>query len=399
MVTSVEGAALKNAIEKEAKGNAGFLYVQDQETIEQINEYYSNSEKTNGLRTTSSVDEPDVRARLDELTENRSYVTSVREDVYFLDPFKYPSDESSSLKNVLENVFQTKRYHTETSIINYLSEAKIRIAEDDLPWFIREMKARELLDEVGEDTTYYRPGEKLEENSELKPVESVLQEEVQKRDATTDGCLTVSEIGAALDIGTVDAQILEDLTEEEEALFDLQDVFLVNTDETIKSYVSQYVREGLSRQVEQKLKSNDWVMTTDRLETVIQREATTLLSAVDDEDGVFEDVKQEVIEVVGLEKEEIDIDNRRAIVYTVPDELDSLIEREASRIKSDVKDTIDNNNPPSMPTVMSNHAEFNAYGADNRVNTYVRKQVKAAAREQIDQDDTINVWDSIQSED
>ncbi|MFB6177153.1 MAG: hypothetical protein ABEI99_08445, partial [Halobaculum sp.] len=283
MVRSVNSEALKNALHEEAKQNAGFLYVQDQDTVNSIDERYGESEKTAGLTNKGSVSEADVRSRLASLAETKHYVTAVRgEDVYFLDPFKLPGDESSSLKRILERLFRTQRYHTQTSIVDHLRRADISIAEDDLPLFVSEMKRRKLLREVGDATTYYRPGSSLAENSDLRELSSILE-----REAGADGCLTVHDIGVALDIDTVDEEILTDLTERVNAVFELEEAFLVNTDAAVDRYVSQAVEQGLTRAFEEAFRSNDWVMTADRLEATLRREASSVLSAVDNEQAVF----------------------------------------------------------------------------------------------------------------
>lgn len=393
MVRSVDTEALKNAIQGEAKQNAGFLYIQDQETVSGIRERYENSEKTNGLRTKSSVSEDNIRSRLSSLAESKHYITAVREeDVYFLDPFKLPGDESSSLKTILEQLFRTQRYHTQTSIVDYLRGADIRIAEDDLPLFVREMKRRKLLREVGGATAYYRPGSSLAENSDLEELSVILES-----DAGRDGCLTVSGIGAALDIDTVDEDILTDLTERVDALFELEDAFLVNTEKALNQYVSQAVNQGLAREFEEALRSNDWVMTDDRLETVLRREASSVLSAVDNDKDMFYDLKSAVIDAVGVEKRTVEIEGKPVKLYERPDEIQSLVNSEAERIRSDVAQKVDNDNPESMSFVVQEYATFNTYGSDKRINTYVHERIETAARDAIDADEDINVWETIET--
>lgn len=393
MLRSVNSEALKNALHEEAKQNAGFLYVQDQGSINSINERYGESEKTAGLTNKGSVSETDVRSRLASLTETKHYVTAVRgEDVYFLDPFKLPGDESSSLKRILERLFQTQRYHTQTSIVDHLRQADISIAEDDLSLFVSEMKRRKLLREVGEATTYYRPGSSLAENSDLRELSSILE-----REAGADGCLTVHSIGVALDIDTVDEGILTDLTERVNALFELEDAFLVNTDAAVDGHVSQAVEQGLTRAFEEAFKSNDRVMTADRLEATLRREASSVLSAVDNEQDVFYDLRDAVIDAVGVEERTVEIDGERLTVYELSAELESLITSEAERIRTDVARQVDNDDPESMPTVMREYASFNTYGSDDRIDRYVRERIKTAAREAIDEDEDINVWQRIES--
>ena len=393
MVRSVDTEALKNAIQGEAKQNAGFLYIQDQETVSGIRERYENSEKTNGLRTKSSVSEENIRLCLSSLAESKHYITAVRdEDVYFLDPFKLPGDESSSLKKILEQLFRTQRYHTQTSIVDFLRKADIRIAEDDLPLFVREMKRRKLLREVGETTAYYRPGSSLAENSDLEELSVILES-----DAGRDGCLTVSGIGAALDIDTVDEDILTDLTERVEALFELEDAFLVNTEKALNQYVSQAVNQGLAREFEEALRSNDWVMIDDRLETVLRREASSALSAVDNEQDMFYDLKSAVIDAIGVEERTVEIEGEPVKLYERPDEIQSLVNTEAERIRSDVASKVDNDSPESMPFVMREYATFNTYGSDERINTYVHERIETAARDAIDADEDINVWETIET--
>ncbi len=393
MVRSVDTEALKNAIQGEAKQNAGFLYMQDQDTVGGIRERYENSEETSGLLIKSSVSEENIRSRLSSLAESKHYITAVRdEDVYFLDPFKLPGNESSSLKNILERLFRTQRYHTQTSIVDYLREADIRIAEDDLPLFVREMKRRDLLREVGVTTAYYDPGSSLAENSDLQELSVILES-----DAGRDGCLTVSGIGAALDIDTVDEDILTDLTERVGALFELEDAFLVNTDKALNQYVSQAVNQGLAREFEEALRSNDWVMIDDRLETILRREVSSALSAVDNEQDMFYDLKSAVIDAIGVKERTVEIEGEPVKLYERPDEIQSLVNSEAERIRSDVAQKVDNDNPESMSFVLQEYATFNAYGSDERINTYVHDRIETAARNAIDADEDINVWETIET--
>lgn len=392
MVRSVHDETLKNAIHDVAQQNAGFLYVRDEATVERINEYYGEREETDQLTVKSSVKQSDIRSKMQSLAEDTHYTAPVREDdVFFVDPFKLPTEESSALKSILERLFRRQRYHTQTSIVDFLQEEDIRIAEDDLSLFVREMKQRDLLEEVGQQTTYYRPGAALTENSNLVDISVVL-----GRRAGEDGCLTMNDIGNALEIETVDREIRRDLTEQTDALVELDEAFLVNSDSAVQKYVTKSVERGLGREVEEKLRSNDWVMTEEMLDSTIRSQSETLLNAVENESDVFYDLRAELVDAVGLEKSTIEIDESRFVVYEHTTELESLITDEAERIRSDVERQVDNDNPVSMPTAMEEYADFSKYGLDERVDTYVRERVFDAAREAIDADDEINIWATIE---
>lgn len=392
MVRPVHDETLKNAIQDVAQQNAGFLYVQDEDTVERIDEHYSDSDKTSQLRVKGSVNQSDIRSQVLSLVDNTHYIGALRgDDVYFIDPFKLPSQESSILKQILEGLFREQRYHTQTSIIDHLQQEDIRIAEDDLSLFVREMKQRSLLREVGQQTTYYRPGKDLRENSDLADVSVVLD-----RNAGEDGCLTLSDIGTVLNIQTVDDGIRRDLTERVGALYELEEAFLVNSKSAVDQYVTKRVERGLAREIEEELRSNDWVLTEEMLDNTLQAEATTLLNTVEDESNVFYDLREELVEAVGLEESTIEIDSERIVVYEHHTELESLIAEEAERVRSEVDARVDNEDPVSMPTAMEEYATFNKYGLDDRVDSYLRDRVADASRKVIDEDDGINVWASLE---
>jgi hypothetical protein len=135
-------------------------------------------------------------------------------------------------------------------------------------------------------------------------------------------------------------------------------------------------------------------MPEDELESVIRREAATLLSKVNREDIQY-DLRDEVIEALGLTETEIEHRGDRITLYIMEENLTELIEEEAEDIKDNVASQVGDAEPVSMPTVIEQHASFGTYGSDNRVNSYIRSKVDEAARDAIDADQQIPVWQTI----
>lgn len=384
VIRSVQGEALKSAIQNEALQNAGFLYLQNPDIVSSIKDRYKKSDKTNAKRYKNVPSEGDIRNKMENLV-NKSHVTAVRGDeVYFFLPYKHNTGEGTNLNNILERLFRTKRYHTEISIVEYLRRASIRIAEDDLHLLVDELKQRDYISELGNTTTYYRPGSKLQEKSELQEVSNILSDY-----AGDDGCLTRDEIGRALDIETVDSEIIDDLVNEQSAMYDLRDEYLVNDSKCKTQYIHALV-DRKAREFEEKFKSNDWVLTEKQLETKIRSEASTFLDEVNESD-IYYDIRDELVDKLELTENT----DHNVTIYVMERRFDEMLRDEAERIKSEVSGEIDNSNPPPMPIVMNEYASFSKYGSDSRVDDFVRERVEARTRKAIDEDEELNVWQSI----
>lgn len=388
MVRPVHSDALQSVLHEVAEENAGFLYVQEPDVFERISTAYE--ERPTGLTHAETVTRDDTRAVLADLSE-KSYATTVREgEVYFLNPFRLSSAESSAFTRLLERVFETRRYHTEASIVEQLRDEDISIAEDDISLFLQELKRRDLLEELGEATTYYRPGDSLSERCDLPDVSTVLASHGGR-----DGCLTATEIGEALDIGTIDDEIITDLCEEQSALFELEEEFLIDDSDCIERYVSHLTEMGLKREFEERFKSHNWVVPTETFEAILRDEASDLLSVIDHELDVFYDLRDVLLEELGATERTVQTDDARTDVYVMERRLSEFVREEAEAIVGDVSEKIDPENPPSMPVVLSEYAVFDTYSPKQTVDTYVTDRVRDTVCEQVHEDDDIPVWESL----
>ena len=390
VIRSVQGEALRNAIHEEALQNAGFLYLQNPDTISEIKKRYKESEGSSSRKYKSEASEEDIHVEMETLLQ-RSHVTEVHSnEVYFFNPYELPGDETSSLNTILERLFKTKRYHTEVSIVESLRRANIRIAEDDLHLFIEQLESRDLLFQLENGTKYYRPGTKLREKSNLKEVSDILADGVG-----SDGCLTRDGIGRALDIEEVEDKVVDDLKDRHSAIYDLGDEYVVNEPDCKEKYASALVERGLKRELEEKFKTNDWAITEGQLKTKIENEASSFLSAVDDRPNMYYKIRDKLINELNLSKSTPETSDINKTIYVMERNFDEMVNRDAIEIKESVKKAVNNENPESMPTVIEEYASFKSYGSDPQVNLFIQRSVEEEVRSAIDRDDEINVWQSI----
>lgn len=392
MVLPVNRDVLKSAIRDEARSNAGFLYITSDESIKSIKQSYADSDET-GLSSINagSVSRDQIQSQLESMTTG-SDVEMIRDGtVYFFNPFRLPGDESNALFETLTNVFEEKRYFTRRDLVEHLRKADIHIAEDDIGDFIHELKSRDLLTKLVGQTAYYRPGEELRENTELKSRSEIIENE-----ADSDGCITHTDLEKVLDIDRITKEIKQDLTEDD-VLYELEDKYLVNSETSKDAFVEHFVENKLGRPVRESFKSSDWVKTETEFEQDLENQIkanSNVLSVVNEED-LFYDLKSEVESELDLESEKVRISRGQQTIFKESDKFEDLVQEEATAIEKQVEEEVDNSDPPSMGTALEG-IEIPRYGSDSITNEYVREKVLGQAREQIDENDEINIWANIE---
>lgn len=392
MVLPVNSGVLESAIQQEARSNAGFLYVRADDSVESIKEAYAESEDT-GIpsRYTGSVSKANIRSQLDSMAEG-SEVEMIRDGtVYFFNPFKLPGEESQELFNTLKAVFDEKRYFTRQDLVEYLRDADIYIAEDDVGDFISELRERDLLAKLEGQTAYYRPGKALRENTNLKGRSEIIED-----GANSSGCITHADLEDVLEIDQITKEIKKDLTSDD-VLYELNGKYLINSEDCKENFVQHFTENKLSRPIRESFKSSDWVKTETQFETNLRKQikgSSNVLTAVNDED-LFYDMKEQVIEVLDLENEKTEVDGRHYSIFRVEDKLQQHVEQEAEAIETDVEKTINNNDPPSMSVALE-QIDVPTYGSDSITDSYVREQILEQARMRIDNNDDINIWSTIE---
>lgn len=392
MVLILNESVLETAIEAEARSNAGFLYIRAGESIEHIKNQYSGHDET-GLPTKykGSVDKDTIQSKLESMAEG-SEVEMIRDDtVYFLNPFKLPGEASQELYNTVKNVFDDKRYFTRQDLVEYLREANIHIAEDDVEAFIGEFRQRDLLKKLEGQTTYYRPGSELRENTDLKS-----RSEIIESGANDDGCLTHAELEEILEIDTITEEIKDDLTSDD-VIHEVDNKYLVGSENAYDDYVDYFTEKKLKRPIYESFKSSDWVKTEDEFESDLRtqiKKKSEVLSVLEDED-LFYDLKDDIIEKVQIEMEKTEIDGQHTSVFKIQADLQELINEEASAIENEIEKTVNNDDPLGMDAAIQK-ADVPMYGSNDITNSYIRQKVLEQARAKIHENDEINIWTTIE---
>jgi hypothetical protein len=392
MVRPVKSSVLESAIHREARSNAGFLYLRAEQSIDPIKEDYAASDET-GLPTRykGSVSKDDIKDHLEEMAES-SEVRMIRDGtVYFYNPFKLPGEESQKLFNTIKEIFDEKRYFTRQDLVEYLRGADIHIAEDDVGAFINELRERDLLKKLEGQTAYYRPGQDLRENTDLRGRSEIIQD-----GANDDGCITHAELENVLDIDKITEEIKTDLTEDG-VLHELDGKYLVNSKDCHSDFVESLAENKLARPIRESFKSSDWVKTESEFETDLRNQITqksNVLSVVEDGDLYYE-IKEQVENILELQEEKIEEGGTHVPIYKIEEKLEEFIEDEAEAIVNDVQNSIDNEDPPSMEVALEG-IDMPTYGSESVTKSYVRERVLDQVRTEVDENDEINIWSTIE---
>lgn len=391
MVLPVNTEVLDKVCMEVALDNGGLLYLRGHR--DRIQEEYSASEKVKKLsKYKSKVSQEDIKNHLIDWSDGKDLKHIRDEQLFFFNPFESKSDKSNQLYDVLTDIFNNQRYISSKELESKFRSASIEIAEDDVPEYISVLTKRDLVEVVDGVTTFYKPGSQLKEDNDFSNLEEQLSSA-----ADTNGCITHSDLEDFLGIAVVD-EILDDLVLNEEVLLELENKYLINTEECRRNYIQSLSDSNLRRKVKKHFKDNSYAASKKEIKELVDNhlQSELDLSKLTASDNLVSQAVNSLIS--SFETNEVSItndDGSRIEIYELQEDnkFDDNVRSEAQDIINKVEGEIKRESPGSFNYIIENKVEpkIEQYSNIHYIDQHITEKIQEAAKEELDNSEKIPV--------
>lgn len=330
---------LRNACREIAEHNWGFVYANESDVQDKINEVYTESDGI-GILDASEVAENQIKDALNGLVE-RDEAERCREGVYFINPFGRREWDKETLITRLEEAFTKTPFVTEEQLKEKLDNNEVSISDDDLSFLIAELKDRGYVESgfSSPTHTYYKPGDSLTGHrlADLPPLSERL------KDVASDGVVTRNKLQSTLGI-KVDDRIITEL-KAQDAILNLgaeeSGPYLIDEESCLKEHVESLIDRGFIREIETSLEDANYVLKRSKFEDELLDlidERSNVLNAISrsDRESTIEHAGRVVKQRCGFTIETEPIDGVDEQCLTCAEELDSFFDQKArERIRTE----------------------------------------------------------------
>lgn len=387
MVRPINTEEIKNICEEVALNNGGLLYLRGHR--DRIKEEYSASDAS-GRKYKSKISQSHIQEVLVSWVEESSVRHIRDEEVFFVNPFGSKENESQRLYNILTDIFEKQRYVSTKELEDHFRSSNIEIAEDDVEEYISVLESRDLVEAVRGATTFYKPDDELEENYDFLSLEDSLENA-----SKSDGCLTHSQLEEFLGISVVD-EIKNDLISNEGALIELEDKYLVNTDECKDQYIDSLAGSELRRDIELEFENNHYALPKNEIKYLVEShfKSKVDLTKIDANQELVNQSVNNIIESFNTNETYVtDEHDNRVKIYELNEDnkFNDNILNESQTIIQDVEAEIGNGSVGSFQYVVDNKIKpkIGQYTTNPEIDDHISKKILNKAEELLDESDSI----------